>query len=126
MKDNSLKKQRMNFFRKVFYGSFILSLLFFLLLLFLISFKSATAFFLSSILVIIDIFAIVEVSGMLLDSNQLSYSKLILFMFVKILLLTVGFYGILYFFKSESLYVFAGLSLPIAVFVLLGFFDRSS
>lgn len=126
MKENSLKKQRLNFFRKVFYGSFSFSSLIFLFLFFLRGFKSATAFFLSSILVIIDIFAIVEVSGMLLDSNQLSYSKLILFMFVKILLLTVGFYGILYFFKSKSLYVFSGLSLPMAVFILLGFFDRSS
>lgn len=60
------------------------------------------------------------------DSKENRYGKIILFLIVKILLLTVGLYGILYFFKSEFLFVFLGLSLPIAVFALLGFFERSS
>jgi hypothetical protein len=88
--------------------------------------KSAFPFLLSAILVLIDIFLIVELSGAMFDSKESGYRRIILFLLVKILLLTVGLYGILYFFKSESLYVFVGLSLPIAVFTLFGFFERSS
>ncbi len=62
---------------------------------------------------------------MLFDSKEPGYTKIALFILVKILLLTVGLYGILYLFKSESLYVFLGISLPITILTLIGLFDRS-
>lgn len=121
----SLKKNRKKFVSTVFLYSCCASLILSITLYLTSGLKAATSFILSSIFVQIDIWLITVLSGALFDSNKASYAKITLFLLVKILLLTAGLYGILYFFKGEFLYVFLGLSLPIAILALIGLFDRS-
>lgn len=116
----------MTFFLKIFLGTLLPSFILFFILLFFKGFNSSISFLLSAVLVLADIFVIVELSGMVFDSKEPTYWKIILFILVKILLLTAGLYGILYFFKSEPLYIFIGLSLPIAISALVGFLERSN